>query len=205
MHIKYYLKKFIIFQIYLNIKDSIKWVFRNFSPPSPPYIKHKIIKNHLIPNSIFIETGTLIGDTIIKLSKNFSECFTIEPSNKFYNISKIRLKNYKNVKIINKTSEEALGDILKNIKNNNVTFYLDAHDSGVQTYAGEQMTPVINELNFISVYKNNMNNFVVIIDDVRDFKKNSPYPDVSYLFNFAINHNMEISIEHDMFIMKFFK
>lgn len=205
MHIKYFFKEFLFFQIIINFKDSLKWLLRNFNPPSPPFVKHKIILNHSIPNSIFIETGTLIGDTILKLSKNFSKCFTIEPSKKFYEISKKRLKKLKNVEIVNNTSEKGIESILIKIKNKNVTFFLDAHDSGLDTFSGQETTPIVRELNFINKYKKNFNNYTIIIDDLRDFKENTPYPTIEYLFNYACKNNMKIFIEHDMFIMKLTK
>tara|TARA_E500000178_G_scaffold335627_1_gene372729 strand:- start:126 stop:743 length:618 start_codon:yes stop_codon:yes gene_type:complete len=202
MNLKYLIKNLTIFQLYINLKDSVNWIRRNFQPPSPPFVKHKIIKNHLITNSIFIETGTLIGDTILKLSKNFNKCVTIEPSKKFYEISKRRFIKLKNVEIINGTSEDSLEGVLKNIKKQNVTIYLDAHDSGMGTFSGNKLTPIIQELNLIKNYKKNFENCVIIIDDVRDFKENSGYPKIEYLFNFALENEMTINIEHDMFIMK---
>ena len=61
--------------IFRNIKFFYNWYNKNFISPAPIFVKHKIIKHFLIKDSIFIETGTGEGRTLIKLAKNFSFCY----------------------------------------------------------------------------------------------------------------------------------
>ena len=99
-------------------------------------------------NSIFIETGTFTGYTLIKNRKMFKKIYSFEPSKKFYKISKNRLKKFRSIILFNQISEKGLPKLLKKISGN-VTFWLDGHYSGNETYQGPNKVPIIYELNSI--------------------------------------------------------
>ena len=52
-----------------NRKSFKNWRARNFSPPSPDVIKHQILANNNLKDSLWIETGTYYGETTKLLSK----------------------------------------------------------------------------------------------------------------------------------------
>ena len=50
-------------------KNFKNWKKRNFNPPSPDFIKHQILINNNLKDSLWVETGTYYGDTTKILSK----------------------------------------------------------------------------------------------------------------------------------------
>ena len=195
------IEKILLINLFKNIKFLYNWYKRGFLSPAPNFVKHKIIKNYLIKNSTFIETGTNEGKTLLKMHQNFSFCYSIEPSIKYFKISKDNLKSIKDkIELINDTSENSLELIINKNKNKDVTFFLDGHYSGKDTFLGEKGTPIILELKLIAKYINTFNNLVVIIDDFRCFEY-SDYPNKKFLIDFAFNNGLFFTIEHDMFIV----
>ena len=73
---KEYLKK--KFWKYINRRSLNNWFKRNFSSPSPEFVKHEIIKKNNLDNSFWIETGTYYGDTTKLLSNISDEVISIE-------------------------------------------------------------------------------------------------------------------------------
>ena len=187
--------------IFRNIKFLFNWYKKDFISPSPNFVKHKIIKHFLIKNSIFVETGTNEGKTLVKLAKNFNFCYSIEPSKHYFDFCEKKLTHIKDkIELINDTSENALENILIKCEGKNVTFFLDGHYSGNDTYKGGSDTPIKHELNLITKYINTFNKTVIIVDDFRCFGLDS-YPDKKFLIDMAILNKLFFTIEHDMFIM----
>ena len=102
--------------------------------------------------------------------------------------------------MINERSGNALENILIKCEGKNVTFFLDGHYSGNDTYKGGSDTPIKHELNLITKYINTFNKTVIIVDDFRCFGLDS-YPDKKFLIDMAILNKLFFTIEHDMFIM----
>ena len=125
--------------------------------------RNDLFKKYL--NPFFIETGSYIGDGIQEaLDANFSEIYSIELSDKYFNISYERFKNNEKVHIIKGDSSILLYDLIKDI-NQNITFWLDAHCSEGDTAKGIYYTPLIQELEQIK--KHQINTHTIIIDDMR--------------------------------------
>tara|TARA_B100000780_G_scaffold95930_1_gene66897 strand:+ start:2271 stop:2864 length:594 start_codon:yes stop_codon:yes gene_type:complete len=187
--------------IFKNIKFFHYWYKNNFISPAPNFVKHKIIKFFLIKDSILIETGTNEGKTISKLAKYFDFCYSIEPSKFYFDLSNKNLKHIKNkIELINGTSETSLEAVLVKCKNKKVTFFLDGHYSGKDTYKGKLDTPIEYELNLISKYIKTFKDVVIIVDDFRCFELEN-YPTKHFLTNVAFENKLFFTIEHDMFIM----
>jgi hypothetical protein len=193
--------------LYLRLRkpiDFFRFYKRDFSPPVPTFIKHKTIKKNLIKDSVFIETGTLYGDTILTLHKNFSECYTIEASDLYFEIAKNNFKNLKNVTILKGKSINILPEVIEMLKTKtkNLTFYLDAHYSSFGTYKDNKLSAVEEELNYIQTILNDFKFVTIIIDDLRCFGKDENYPTLQYLFDWAKKNNSSTIIENDTFIIK---
>jgi hypothetical protein len=122
----------------------------------------------------FIETGTLVGDTVVGLSSVFNTLHTIELSEKYYNLSTKRIKNegFKNIKTHLGDSVNVLPTVLETItEQNNCIFWLDGHWSSGDTGKGEKDCPLIEECTIINdLYL--PNKAVVLIDDYRLFGTN---------------------------------
>jgi hypothetical protein len=78
---------------------------------------------------VAVETGTLFGDSAVKLSRHFSRVYTIEINRELYERAAARFKDNDRVRVIFGDSKLLLRDLVKNIGQPCV-FYLDAHFSG---------------------------------------------------------------------------
>ena len=176
--------------------DIIRWHKRRYLPPSPQFIKLILIKKYSLESSIFIETGTYHGNSLINLCSFFKKLYSIEPSKKYFEISKNNLKNKNNVIIINDTSENAFEALVKsNISD--LTIYLDGHYNGWDTFKSStsQLSSATHELNIIKKYLFKFNKFKlsVFIDDFRLFGSEG-YPDKKFLFDFCITNSLFFSV-----------
>jgi hypothetical protein len=120
----------------------------------------------------FVETGTYQGNTSIWASNNFSKVFTIENSDYYYNLSKEKFKDIKNIKIIKGHTIKVLPEIFEK-NNSKKIFWLDAHWSGGETYGSNDECPLIDELKLIKKYSKES---IILIDDARLFVCPPPKP-----------------------------
>ena len=193
-----------------NRKSLKNWSARNFSPPSPDIIKHQILMNNNLKDSLWIETGTYYGETTKLLSKISKKTISIEADKNLFETSNKILKNFKNVEILNGKSEDLLDKVIsKNLNFKNVCIYLDAHLcqdhlKNTKTFGNENTaTPILNELEIVSKYVASFEKIVVLIDDIRLFQgKFQNYPDKNALVNWCKENNFLWEIEQDIFICK---
>ena len=79
-----------------NNRKSIKnWRLRNFSPPPPDVIKHQVLVNNNLNESLWIETGTYYGETTKLLSKISKKTISIEADKNLYETSIKKIKRLK--------------------------------------------------------------------------------------------------------------
>jgi len=205
------LKQILLFFLGLSIsnddlKEFIKWKdLHNYSEPFPTFVKKQVFNEYNSSSTIWVETGTLVGDTAKYLSKIAKFVYTIEPSKKYYNLSVKNLTNCENVKIYNDTSENKLNDILEIIKpNSDICFWLDGHWSGGDTFKGETDTPILSELETIKRYLNKFSKLNILIDDFRIFDIGNNvdiYPSKEVLIEYAAKNNLKWRITRDIFIL----
>tara|TARA_B100001057_G_C22551788_1_gene833762 strand:- start:36 stop:668 length:633 start_codon:yes stop_codon:yes gene_type:complete len=204
-----YLKK--KFWKYINRRSLNNWFKRNFSSPSPEFVKHEIIKKNNLDNSFWIETGTYYGDTTKLLSNISDQIISIEADKRLYDLAVKKFQNIKNIKIINDKSHSVLEEILKNSENHkNLCLYLDAHLcmdhlTRTPTFKEENLeTPIMVELNIIENYLKKFDKVNILVDDIRLFDgKTQNYPDLNVIVDWARKNNSNWFIEHDIFIIKF--
>ena len=193
-----------------NRKSLKNWRARNFSPPSPDIIKHQILMNNNLKDSLWIETGTYYGETTKLLSKISKKTISIEADKNLFETSNKILKNFKNVEILNGKSEDLLDKVIsKNLNFKNVCIYLDAHLcqdhlKNTKTFGNENTaTPILNELEIVSKYVSSFEKIVVLIDDIRLFQgKFQNYPNKNTLVNWCKENDFLWEIEQDIFICK---
>ena len=188
-----------------NLKPNFfLWILKGFNLPAPQKIKTRILKRNAFINGNWVETGTYLGDTTKFLARNFPQILitSLEPDLNLYLFNKSRLKRFKNVKLVNGTSENSLREIILN-ENDMVNFWLDGHFSGDITYKGKVISPIIEELDIIEQNISRLK-VCVFIDDIRDFvgEERTGYPDKNQLVDWAVRNNLDWHIEMDIFIAK---
>ena len=193
-----------------NAKSFKNWRARNFKPPSPDVIKHQVLVNNNLNDSLWIETGTYYGETTKLLSKISKKTISIEADTNLYETSYKKLKNFENVEILNGKSEDLLNKVIsENLDFKNVCIYLDAHlcqdhVRNIKTFGSENSaTPILNELEVVTKYIKKFEKIVVLIDDIRLFQGDfQNYPNKNTLVDWCRKNNFLWEIEHDIFICK---
>ena len=185
-----------------NCKD---WAGRRFLAPSPYFVKQACLIRNGRPNSIWVETGTYLGQTTELLAKIGTKVYSIEPEPTLFSGAKKKFRKDSNVEILNGTSEQIFPYLLPKIKGD-VCFWLDGHYSKGITFKGAQDTPILDELKCIAENLNHFNDVVVLVDDIRCFNPQIPdystYPPIDALVDWARTNNLSWHIEHDIFVAK---
>jgi hypothetical protein len=124
-----------------------------------------LLKDDYKNYSCFIETGTYFGDTIFNMEPLFDKLYTIEFSEKYYNLSKNRYNGDK-IDFIFGDSSIVFETLLPTI-NDKTIFYLDGHWSSGDTGKSTKDCPLNEEITHINnLFKNEA---IIIIDDFRLF------------------------------------
>jgi hypothetical protein len=134
-----------------------------------------------------VETGTLFGDSALKLNRHFPEVYTIEINRDLYEKAVTRLKNRPGIKVLFGDSQSVLKDLVQKLQGP-CLFYLDAHFSGDRStdwkasrwkgykvdtgYSGDQPTaenqvPLFEEIRLIHDFVKS--ECVIYIDDIDKF------------------------------------
>lgn len=122
----------------------------------------ELLTNQL-PLSVFIETGTFRGNTIALVKSYFPQIFSIESSEKYYQIAVSRFQNDASVTILKGDTSVMLGDLVKQTNNRPTLFWLDAHwcaDEGTADKSSQ--SPLLDELAAIHQLHEKS---VILIDD----------------------------------------
>ena len=204
---EYFKKKF---WKHINRRSLNNWYKRNFSSPSPEFVKHQVIKKYNLQKSLWIETGTYYGDTTKILSDISEKVISIELDKRLYDLAVKKFENSKKINVINGESQNLLEDILKNESYKNLCLFLDAHTcldhiTNKLISKNETLeTPIMIELNIIESYIKKFNNVNILIDDIRLFDgKNQNYPNINEIVDWARKNNSSWFIEHDIFIINY--
>jgi hypothetical protein len=152
----------------------------------------------------WIETGTYLGHTTSWLAKQADKVISIEPDQRLAQRAQRKVSANHRITILKGYSEELLGPVLNDVTGK-VSFWLDGHFSGGVTAIGTTVTPIIHELHVIGAVLKKFEQVSIFIDDSRLFgdgihAKNG-YPPREALVTWAREHEMNWTIEHDIFVM----
>jgi hypothetical protein len=161
----------------------------------PPELALSLQKKYNL--KVFVETGTLVGDTAIWAATRFKEVFTIECADVYYKISLEKLSKYPNVKVIHGDSSRALLPVLKNIQQR-ALIWLDAHYSSDLEYRKpSRVSPVLDELAII--FDCDPGN-VVLIDDARLFDREPGWSPLSLITGLLKKNERNVEIIDDVIV-----
>ncbi len=116
-------------------------------------------------NSIFIETGTYMGDAVKEAIKcGFQHIYSIELDKQRFRKCTKMFQDYTNVTIIHGDSGVQLPLLLKTI-DKTVTFWIDAHYSADGAEIGDKWCPLKEEL--AAIKNHHIKDHTILIDDWR--------------------------------------
>jgi hypothetical protein len=78
---------------------------------------------------VAVETGTLFGDSALRLSRHFPMVYTIEINRDLFERAAARFKDHNGIRVLCGDSKQVLAALVKEIRRP-CLFYLDAHFSG---------------------------------------------------------------------------
>lgn len=192
------------YRIINSIREFNNWINSKYHGPSPRFIKNNVLLRNAVTDELWIETGTYKGQTTLLLSENAKKVITIEPEVKLYKSAvKLFSKNNK-VKIINGSSEDVFLELLPTLSGS-LNFWLDGHFSAGETFKGNIDSPIVQELNAISLNLSHFENVLILIDDIRlcpSLGFANGYPSLDYLVDWAKCNGFTWNIEHDIFVLK---
>ena len=157
----------------------LMWRMNRCSNP-PAWVKQKTIRRYAreYDLSTFIETGTYLGDTVWAVRDLFRQIYSIELDMELCCAARKRFVNYRHITILGGDSSIVLPRLMKSVSGH-CLFWLDAHYSGGVTARGTTSTPIINELQIISMFDARCH--VVLIDDADCFVGRDGYPTMAEL------------------------
>ncbi len=205
----YFVQKLVdskIFILYLSKWKLLGWISKH-NKAAPFIFKKKLFDKNNITDGIWVETGTYLGLSTEYLADIAKMVYSIEPSNKYYEISREKLNSKKNVKLIHGTSEDCLGDLLENIDAKNISFWLDGHFSAGDTYEGVNHSPVLQELGLIEKKLSKFKKLNILIDDFRIFSAFYPkakkhiLPNQMEIINWANENNFKWKVRKNIMIL----
>ena len=113
----------------------------------------------------FVETGTYMGETILRFIDDFEKLYTIELSDNLYEEFNKNNYNRDKLKSILGDSSEKIKEVIDEL-NDKTIFFLDGHYSSCGTAQGVKDVPLFEELKSINDYFNYES--IIIIDDLRN-------------------------------------
>lgn len=139
---------------------------------------------------VAVETGTLFGDSTLRLSRHFPAVYTIEVDRALFEKAEARFKDHPGINVLFGDSRSVLEDLVQKIQGP-CLFYLDAHFSGDRStdwkssrwkgykvdtgHAGDRPTaenqvPLFEEIRLIHDYVKS--ECIIYIDDIDKFDEN---------------------------------
>ena len=163
-------------------------------------ILHSTNKNNY---NYFVETGTFMGETILRFIDDFDKLYTIELSEDFYNRFSHKNPDKEKIKSILGDSSEMLKPVVDEL-NGDAIFFLDGHYSSGNTAKGIKDCPLIEELSIINMHFKHEG--LIIIDDLRLFgtKINEDWSDITVenILN-TVQERLELHLEsNDRLVLK---
>jgi hypothetical protein len=154
----------------------------------------EVLNKHKRNHTTFVETGTYLGGSVsTALECGFETIYSIDISDTYKERNKWLFKTdiaLGKVRLLYGDSVDVLPDVMKNIINTPSVFWLDAHFDIFSDKCGKYKTPILKELECISI--SNVKNHTIMIDDVRMFKNNKEW-DVSVTLDDIVNMLMKIN------------
>lgn len=149
-----------------------------FVPHSLTKLQNILIAKHLSGSREAIEVGTYKGITTRRLSRYFDKVVSIEISESLIKIATRRCASRKNIDFILGDGKLVLPQVCAAATN--ALVYLDGHYSGPGTGCGDELDPVLSELDIIADAQDRIK--AIVIDDFRTFGQDRGLPPKSQIF-----------------------
>jgi hypothetical protein len=155
----------------------------------------------ILPLSVFVETGTFEGESVVNARPFFDKLYTVELSEEYYSKASVRFKGDSAIHAHQGESVQFLQKLRPLLRDKSVFYWLDAHWCIADATAGEKsQCPLLQELEAIDQLNSQS---IILIDDARYFFSPPPKPhEISQWPNFdaVINKLRSLSLNHEIMI-----
>ncbi|KKS06667.1 MAG: hypothetical protein A2418_00605 [Candidatus Brennerbacteria bacterium RIFOXYC1_FULL_41_11] len=185
--------------------EAVLWFFGSKQGVSPPALfKRAVIKQYAkkFSPSIFIETGTYLGDTVAAVKNLFSEIHSIELGENLAKEARKRFAKYSHIKIHQGDSAIVLPEIFKNASKKPTLFWLDAHYSEGITVGSDDNLPLVKEIK--TILEHWQSGSVVLIDDARLMGRQKGYPGFEEIKNLVEKYNLGLKVGQELDIIRIY-
>jgi hypothetical protein len=169
-----------------------KWIRKGRTLPPPHCVKQKTVLSFRkkFRLSVFIETGTYLGEMVEAARHSFERVYSIELSNALHRRAVSKFEADPHVFLVQGDSGERLKEVLDQL-DRPALFWLDGHYSGGNTAMGKTETPIVEELRLIFLHPR-VREHVILIDDARLFIGQGDYPSIDRLRRLAECAGMKV-------------
>lgn len=183
-------RKFVRTSLYQSYKSRIQ---KQKNPTISSKSDWLLFFKSLFGISVLVETGTYLGETLMKVQYDFKTIYSIELNTAFAEEAKQYFHHNKKVKILQGDSGLILQETLASVQEP-VLFWLDAHYSAGITAKSDVFgnTPIKKELEIIFNRWNKGS--VVVIDDAACFNGTHGYPTVEAITQYVIEQNLNLRV-----------
>jgi len=159
-------------------RDLLLWRLGLRSPPHFVKARHlrRLQKKHGL--SVFVESGTYLGEMVEAVKSSFQEIYSIEVDAALFQYARARFTSDEKIHIFHGDAAEVLPDILRTISVP-CLFWLDGHFSGGVTGMGKRETQIVDEL--LAIKKYYIPGHVVLVDDADSFTGEGDYPTLGWV------------------------
>lgn len=191
--------KSLIPPLFLSFYQVIRKLLRNererrrdATVPPQPRVKQGYVKDYAarFGLSVFVETGTYLGDMVNAVRKIFTEIYSVELSKELHERALQYFSDDKHITLLQGDSGKLIADLAVKIEKP-CLFWLDAHYSGGLTAQGDVDTPIMAELQHILRRKYSD---VILIDDARCFIGQDQYPTVEHVQEYVAKARPEYKV-----------
>jgi len=168
-------------------------------PDNHIYKRRRVVSiAHRYSCETFIETGTFYGQMTNAVKRHFKNVLSVELFEPLYRLNKTSFSDFPNIHIYFGDSASVLKDMLEHATGR-ILFWLDGHYSGGTTACGDQVSPVLMELDQIREHARA--DHCILIDDARLFgSEGYPTFEATKAKLLAINPRYLISVDHDCIV-----
>ena len=184
--------------------EAVLWFFGSKQRVSPPALfKRAVIKQHTkkFSPSIFVETGTYLGDTVAAVKNLFSEVHSIELGENLAKEAQKRFARRKNIHIHQGDSSKILPKILA-VVHGPYLFWLDAHFSEGITVGDDEHLPLVKEIK--TILEHWQPGSVILIDDARLMGKQKGYPSFEEIKKLVGGYNLGLKVGQELDIIRIY-
>lgn len=188
-----------------NIYFTYLLIRNDYIGGRPKFIKNAVLKRFAIADACWVETGTYKGETTRFLARFSPMVHSIEPDQALFDAASQALAGRSNIKLHHGKSEEVMPKLIPTIQED-CNFWLDGHYSGKDTFHGEIVYPILQELQAIRDLITRGHRVAIFVDDIYFLNSiTCSYKvdcDVQSIVEWVHEIGYAWTIENDMMIIK---